>query len=254
MLENVGPRQSIILARLSGGPLAETGVLQGMSGSPVYIDGKLAGAVALGFSESKVAIAGIRPIEEMLRVEPEDTTTSAALAAVRPAASFVERRNAPRRNCHAARVLGIHGGDARALRAAASRPGSRSAAGRFGRRESSRQAGRSEHARARLHDQRPSYVRGHERERGRHGDGGGRRQDLRLRAPLHGDRSDGPAVCARRGAGAAAQSGELLQDFPVHGVDGRDHRGPRHGDFRNRGPARGHRAYGHSRGEERATT
>ena len=70
VLDNVGPKQSIILAKLSGGPLAETGVLQGMSGSPVYIDGKLAGAVALGFSGAKNAIAGIRPIEEMLRVDP----------------------------------------------------------------------------------------------------------------------------------------------------------------------------------------
>ncbi len=86
VLENVGPRQSIILARLSGGPLAETGVLQGMSGSPVYIEGKLAGAVALGFSEAKVAIAGIRPIEEMLRVEPQ---IPAGLASVRPRARFV---------------------------------------------------------------------------------------------------------------------------------------------------------------------
>ena len=49
MLENIGPRESIILARLKGGPLAKTGVMQGMSGSPVYIDGTLAGAVALGF-------------------------------------------------------------------------------------------------------------------------------------------------------------------------------------------------------------
>src|ERR1700728_1755410 len=56
VLENVGPKQSIILARLKGGPLADTGVLQGMSGSPVYIDGRLAGAVALGFSMSKDAI------------------------------------------------------------------------------------------------------------------------------------------------------------------------------------------------------
>lgn len=42
VLENVGPKQSLILARLSGGPLAETGVLAGMSGSPVYIEGRLA--------------------------------------------------------------------------------------------------------------------------------------------------------------------------------------------------------------------
>jgi hypothetical protein len=68
VLENVGPRQSIILARLSGGPLQETGVMQGMSGSPVYMDGRLMGAVALGFNFSKEPIAGIRPIEEMLAV------------------------------------------------------------------------------------------------------------------------------------------------------------------------------------------
>ena len=68
VLENVGPKQNLILARLSGGPLAETGVLQGMSGSPVYIDGKLAGAVALAFPFAKEAITGIRPIEEMVRV------------------------------------------------------------------------------------------------------------------------------------------------------------------------------------------
>lgn len=66
VLDNLGPKQSIILARLSGGPLAETGVIQGMSGSPVYIDGKLLGAVALGFPFSKEPIAGIQPIESML--------------------------------------------------------------------------------------------------------------------------------------------------------------------------------------------
>ncbi len=66
VLENLTPRQSIILAKLSGGPLAETGVLQGMSGSPVYINGKLLGAVALGFPFSRQAIAGIQPIEQML--------------------------------------------------------------------------------------------------------------------------------------------------------------------------------------------
>ena len=69
VLENIGPKQSLILARLSGGPLESTGVLQGMSGSPVYIDGKLAGAVAMAFPFSKEPIAGIRPIEEMVRVD-----------------------------------------------------------------------------------------------------------------------------------------------------------------------------------------
>lgn len=68
ILENTGPKQNLILGRLSGGPLDHTGVLQGMSGSPVYIDGKLIGAVALAFPYSKDPIAGIRPIEEMIRV------------------------------------------------------------------------------------------------------------------------------------------------------------------------------------------
>jgi hypothetical protein len=68
VLENIGPKESLILGKLSGGPLAETGVLQGMSGSPVYIGGKLVGAVAMAFPFAKEPIAGIRPIEDMLRV------------------------------------------------------------------------------------------------------------------------------------------------------------------------------------------
>jgi hypothetical protein len=76
VLNNSGPKQNVVLARLSGGPLAETGVMQGMSGSPVYIDGRLLGAVALGFQFSKEPIAGIRPIEEMLSVaEPAPPKT-----------------------------------------------------------------------------------------------------------------------------------------------------------------------------------
>ena len=71
VLENLGPKQSVILARLSGGPLERTGVLQGMSGSPVYIDGRLVGAVALAFSFAKEPIAGIRPIEEMLAINQQ---------------------------------------------------------------------------------------------------------------------------------------------------------------------------------------
>ena len=78
VLENVGPRQSIILARLSGGPLERTGVMQGMSGSPVYIGGKLIGAVALTFQFSKEPIAGIRPIGEMLEVDREPAVRMAS--------------------------------------------------------------------------------------------------------------------------------------------------------------------------------
>ena len=69
VLENTGPKANLILGRLSGGPLEHTGVMQGMSGSPVYIDGKLIGAVAMAFPNAKDPIAGIRPIEEMLAVD-----------------------------------------------------------------------------------------------------------------------------------------------------------------------------------------
>mgnify|MGYP002633800570 CR=1 FL=1 len=68
VLENsVGVRRNLILARLEGGPLAVSGVIQGMSGSPVYIDGRLIGAVSYSMgSFPKETIAGITPIEEML--------------------------------------------------------------------------------------------------------------------------------------------------------------------------------------------
>lgn len=67
VLENVSPRQSMILARLQGGPLANTGVIAGMSGSPVYIDGRLVGAVSYSLGNfSKEPIAGITPIAEMV--------------------------------------------------------------------------------------------------------------------------------------------------------------------------------------------
>jgi SpoIVB peptidase S55 len=67
ILRNVqGPRRNLILARLEGAELAESGVAQGMSGSPVYIDGRLVGAVSYSIGAfSKEPIAGITPIEEM---------------------------------------------------------------------------------------------------------------------------------------------------------------------------------------------
>jgi len=69
VLTNTGPNESVILGKLSGGPLEHTGIMQGMSGSPVYVDGKLIGAVALAYPFAKDPIAGIRPIEEMMRVD-----------------------------------------------------------------------------------------------------------------------------------------------------------------------------------------
>jgi hypothetical protein len=68
VLKNVqAPQRNLILARLEGGPLAETGVIAGMSGSPVYIDGRLIGAVAYSIGAfPKEPIAGITPIAEMI--------------------------------------------------------------------------------------------------------------------------------------------------------------------------------------------
>jgi hypothetical protein len=91
LLENLTPKQTIILAKLSGGPLAETGVMQGMSGSPVYIEGKLVGAIALGFPFSKEPIAGIQPIEQMLA----DASFAAHPATAPSRGEFGRLRNMP---------------------------------------------------------------------------------------------------------------------------------------------------------------
>ena len=81
----LGPGQDMILARLSGAKAEYTGVVAGMSGSPVYIDGKLAGALAFRIGQfSKEPIAGITPIERMLEVRdlPPTPATSDQAAAL----------------------------------------------------------------------------------------------------------------------------------------------------------------------------
>jgi hypothetical protein len=66
VLENIGPKQSLILGRLSGGPIEKTGVMQGMSGSPVYIDGKLVGALSDGWRFNKDPLGALTPIGNMI--------------------------------------------------------------------------------------------------------------------------------------------------------------------------------------------
>lgn len=61
-----GPRQSAIIAKLTGSNVEKTGVFAGMSGSPVYIDGKIVGAIAFSFPFSREPIAGITPIKQMI--------------------------------------------------------------------------------------------------------------------------------------------------------------------------------------------
>ena len=72
-----GPKGDIILVRLHGSKPEYTGVVAGMSGSPVYFDGKLAGALAFRIGEfSKEPIAGVTPIEEMLEINALDHTST----------------------------------------------------------------------------------------------------------------------------------------------------------------------------------
>ena len=70
-----GPKGDVILVRLGGTKAEYTGVVAGMSGSPVYFDGKLAGAIAFRIGEfSKEPIAGVTPISEMLEISALDST------------------------------------------------------------------------------------------------------------------------------------------------------------------------------------
>jgi hypothetical protein len=86
VLRNVnGPKGDIILVRLHGTKVEYTGVVAGMSGSPVYLDGKLAGALAFRIGEfSKEPIAGVTPIASMLEINALDRSPAEEAAATRP--------------------------------------------------------------------------------------------------------------------------------------------------------------------------
>lgn len=73
VMDNIGPGRKLIIARLSGANLEKTGIIAGMSGSPAFIDGKIIGAVAYGWSFAIEPLAGITPIEEILQAKIEST-------------------------------------------------------------------------------------------------------------------------------------------------------------------------------------
>jgi len=79
VLENfLGPKQAIILVQLKGPKVEHTGVVAGMSGSPVYLDGKLAGALSLKLGIfTKEAIAGVTPIADMLNPPLQSSSAQA---------------------------------------------------------------------------------------------------------------------------------------------------------------------------------
>ena len=88
-----GPKSDVILARLHGKKVEYTGVVAGMSGSPVYIDGKLVGAIAYRIGEfSKEPIAGITPAAAMLEINEIDQSAAAKLSHDAGAATGVASR------------------------------------------------------------------------------------------------------------------------------------------------------------------
>lgn len=78
------PRQSAIIARLSGANVDRTGVFAGMSGSPVFIDGKLVGAIAFSFPFAKEPIAGITPIQEMIDIFARESQVKSEVWSLKP--------------------------------------------------------------------------------------------------------------------------------------------------------------------------
>ena len=96
VLRNVnGPKGNIILIRLHGPKVEYTGVVAGMSGSPVYIDGKLAGALAFRIGEfSKEPIAGVTPIADMLEINAFDKSPAEEASAAKPVAAMVAGKTA----------------------------------------------------------------------------------------------------------------------------------------------------------------
>jgi hypothetical protein len=91
VLHNVnGPKGDVILVRLHGQKVEYTGVVAGMSGSPVYLNGKLAGALAFRIGEfSKEPIAGVTPIADMLEINALDQSPAEESVAVKPALNNV---------------------------------------------------------------------------------------------------------------------------------------------------------------------
>jgi SpoIVB peptidase S55 len=90
-----GPKGDVILVRLHGEKVEYTGVVAGMSGSPVYLDGKLAGALAFRIGEfSKEPIAGVTPIADMLEIDALDKSPAEEAAATKPAVTNVAGRTA----------------------------------------------------------------------------------------------------------------------------------------------------------------
>jgi SpoIVB peptidase S55 len=94
VLENIGPEQNLILARVDSPVVRRAGIIAGMSGSPVFVDGKVIGALAYAWQFAKEPVAGITPIEEMLKLAHRTRPAGASLADAAPRMSGAELLNA----------------------------------------------------------------------------------------------------------------------------------------------------------------
>src|ERR1700704_1951300 len=91
-----GPKSDVVLVKLLGEKAEFTGVVAGMSGSPVYIDGKLLGAVAYRIGQfSKEPIAGVTPIEQMLEINEFDQSVPQSGAASVAHATVASKTSTP---------------------------------------------------------------------------------------------------------------------------------------------------------------
>ena len=93
VLKNFLPNQDVFLVRVDHPVLRKTGVVGGMSGSPIYLKGKLAGALGYGWRFSKEPIAGITPIKDMLALTRRKTRgpANAAFASAGPTQQALQR-------------------------------------------------------------------------------------------------------------------------------------------------------------------
>ncbi|MBV9342277.1 MAG: SpoIVB peptidase S55 [Acidobacteria bacterium] len=91
-----GPKGDVILVRLGGAKAEYTGVVAGMSGSPVYLGGKLAGAIAFRIGEfSKEPIAGVTPISEMLAISALDRRPAGVPLEAKSGAPYAAKTSSP---------------------------------------------------------------------------------------------------------------------------------------------------------------
>jgi hypothetical protein len=90
VLQNIGPGQNLILARVDSPVVQRAGIIAGMSGSPVFIDGKVIGALAYAWQFSKEPVAGITPIEEMMKIARGTLPAGASPADAAPRMSGAE--------------------------------------------------------------------------------------------------------------------------------------------------------------------